>query len=320
MSQLLLVLVGAIGIGLGIGAALFVPKSGGDSAQEASVAGAFEMFEEGEGEEFDVEQGGSTQEVFEVLKVIDGDTVTIQMGDKKETVRMIGIDTPETNDTRTGVQCFGAEATAQLKKIIGKRVAVEKDAGEGERDKYDRLLAYLFSENGVNLNRKMIEDGYAYEYTYDDAYKYQKEFKAVEEVAKEEGRGLWAPDACPEPVTKVPAKKEVTPTAFVAPPTVLGVATTIPTSTVSAQEPESPKLEPEAKKEEPKPEPETEPKEDVPPAQSASEYTCASNKYNCTHFKTRAEAQAVYDQCGGASNDVHKLDSNKDGEACESLP
>lgn len=47
---------------------------------------------------------------------------------------------------------------------------------------------------------------------------------------------------------------------------------------------------------------------------------CNSNLYNCTDFKTRAEAQAVYDSCGGASNDVHRLDSDADGIACESLP
>ncbi len=315
MQQLLLVLVGAIGIGLGIGAALFVPKSGEDTQQKTSATGSFEMFEDGgEGET----TPSPAPELHEVMKVIDGDTVTIKMGDKNETVRLIGIDTPETNDARTGVQCFGAEATAHLKKIIGKRITIEKDAGEGERDKYDRLLAYLFSENGVSLNKKMIEDGYAYEYTYDDAYKYQKEFKAAEEIAKEEKRGLWAPDACPEPISKALPKKESAPTTFVAPPIVLGVATTTPASSTSTREPEPKREEPEVKKEETKPAPA--PEEDAPPVQSTSEYTCASNKYNCTHFKTRAEAQAVYDQCGGASNDIHKLDSNKDGEACESLP
>lgn len=320
MNQLLLVLVGAIGIGLGIGAALLVPK--GDGAQTASAASSFEMFEGGAEEEGAEESGGDVpaRELFEVVKVIDGDTVTLKMGEKNETVRLIGIDTPETNDVRTGVQCFGAEATSYMKKIIGKRVALEKDAGQGERDKYDRLLAYLFAENGMHLNKKMIEEGYAYEYTYDEAYKYQKEYKAVEAAAKEAERGLWAPDACPsavqagtKPTATVEAKKEVV-VPVVAPvaPAVLGVSTT------PMQEP--PKQEAEARKEEPEPKPEPSPEPEPQKPASSGEYTCSSNAYNCSHFKTQAEAQSVFEMCGGTANDVHRLDGNKDGEVCESLP
>ena len=306
MQQMVLVLMGAIGIGLGIGAALFVSK-GGEVPQTASAASGFEMFEDGEeeSEEGGVEHVAPSPELFEVVKVIDGDTVTLEMDGKNETVRLIGIDTPETNDTRTGVQCFGAEATAYLKKIIGKRVALEKDVGQGERDKYDRLLGYLFAENGVHLNKKMVEEGYAYEYTYDDAYKYQKEYKAAEVAAKEAGRGLWAPDACPKPAA-VETKKEV----VAAPAAVLGVSTT-PVQ-------EAPKQEVVEKKEEPKPEPAPEPKAQT--QAPSGEYTCSSNAYNCSHFKTQAEAQAVFEMCGGTGNDVHRLDGNKDGEVCESLP
>ncbi|MFZ2886565.1 MAG: excalibur calcium-binding domain-containing protein, partial [Minisyncoccia bacterium] len=70
----------------------------------------------------------------------------------------------------------------------------------------------------------------------------------------------------------------------------------------------------------PPPQQQQEEDEPDPPPQSSGTYTCSTNKYNCTDFKTHAEAQAVFDQCGGADNDVHKLDNNKDGEACESLP
>lgn len=246
------------------------------------------------------------RELFDVVKVIDGDTITIKLDGKNETIRLIGLDTPETNDPRTGVQCFGKEATAKLKAVIGKRVSIEKDAGEGERDKYDRLLAYVYSEEGLHLNKYLIEQGYAYEYTYDDPYKYQKEFKAAQADAKAKQRGLWAPDACPEP-KKTPAAK--------APAQPAAAAAVVP------------EAEPEKKIEEKKPEPEPEKptkKEPEPEeeekAQSSTSYTCSSNKYNCTHFTTQAEAQAVFDQCGGVDNDVHKLDNNKDGEACESLP
>lgn len=47
---------------------------------------------------------------------------------------------------------------------------------------------------------------------------------------------------------------------------------------------------------------------------------CDSNSYNCSDFKTQAEAQRIFESCGGVSNDIHRLDGNKDGEACESLP
>jgi len=250
------------------------------------------------------------EELFEVVKVIDGDTITVKMDGKNETIRLIGLDTPETSDSRTGVQCFGKEAMAKLKSVIGERVAIEKDAGEGERDKYDRLLAYIYSEEGLFLNKYMIEQGYAYEYTYDDPYKYQKEFKAAEVDAKAKKRGLWAPDACPEP-------KKAAPAAKIAPaqPAAAAAAILPPTEAKKELNPE-----PVQPKEDPKPEPKSEPKPEPEPEPESTSYTCSSNKYNCTHFKTHAEAQAVFDQCGGADNDVHKLDNNKDGEACESLP
>lgn len=247
------------------------------------------------------------EEFFEVVKVIDGDTITIKINDKNETVRLIGLDTPETHDARTGVQCFGKEATEKLKSVIGDRVAVERDEREGERDKYKRLLAYIYTEEGLFLNKYMIEQGYAYEYTYDDPYKYQKEFKAAEADAKAKKRGLWAPDACPEPKKAAPAN----------------VTSAVQPAAATASEPVAPvveKPEQEAQKV-PAPKPEVAPEPDPEPeAEPSSSYTCSSNKYNCSDFKTHAEAQAVFEQCGGADNDVHKLDNNKDGEACESLP
>lgn len=322
MPQLILVLVGAIGIGLGLGAALVVPKVA-NTPQEATVATALEeVSEAGEGGVMK-----DSRELYDVVKVIDGDTVTIKMGEKNETLRLIGIDTPETNDTRTGVQCFGAEATAYLKKIIGERVAIETDASQGERDKYKRLLVYLFAESGANVNKKLIADGYAYEYTYDDEYKYQDEFKAAETAAREEGKGLWAPDACPKPTTKSEVKKVTAPAVLPAVSAVPEASTTTasaaPPATAQEVKTEEPYVEP---KPEPKPETKPETKSEPKPepervtAPASGEYTCSTNTYNCSHFKTQTEAQSVFEQCGGVDNDVHRLDGNKDGSVCESLP
>lgn len=135
--------------------------------------------------------------LYPVLAVVDGDTVSVEIDGKKEVLRLIGINTPETVDPRTPVQCFGKEASAKAKEIlIGKKVFVEGDSTQSERDKYNRLLRYIFLEDGTNFNKLMIEEGYAYEYTYNAPYKYQEEFKNAEKAAREAQKGLWAEDTC----------------------------------------------------------------------------------------------------------------------------
>jgi micrococcal nuclease len=143
---------------------------------------------------------------FEVIEVIDGDTIEVQTPScALEKVRMIGINTPETVDPRRPVQCFGKEASNKAKEILkDKELYLEGDPMQGERDKYGRLLAYAFikdstaNQNGQNIffNKYMIEEGYAYEYTYQTSYKYQKEFKEAETRAKENQKGLWNPAVC----------------------------------------------------------------------------------------------------------------------------
>jgi len=207
---------------------------------------------------------------YSVVKVVDGDTLTLNIDGQNQTLRLIGIDTPETVDPRKPVQCFGVEASNKAKEVLtGQKVRIEKDSTQGELDKYNRLLAYVFLEDGTNFNKMMIEQGYAYEYTYNLPYKYQADFKLAEQIAREEKRGLWAEDTCNgEPL------KEVT-------PVISPVSGTV---------------------------------------EKPAKDDCSSNVYNCTDFKTHAEAQATYDYCGGVNNDIHKLDNDKDGEACESLP
>jgi micrococcal nuclease len=134
---------------------------------------------------------------YSVVSVVDGDTIKINMGGTTETLRLIGIDTPETVDPRKPVQCFGIEASNKAKELLeNKKVRIEKDSTQGERDKYSRLLAYIFREDGLFYNKYIIEQGYAHEYTYGTPYKYQAEFKAAEKVARENLRGLWSPDTC----------------------------------------------------------------------------------------------------------------------------
>lgn len=134
---------------------------------------------------------------YAVTSVIDGDTIKINIDGTIETLRLIGMDTPETVDPRKPVQCFGKEASNKAKELlVSTKVRLEKDPTQGELDKYGRTLAYVYREDGLFYNKYMIEKGYAHEYTYNTPYKYQAEFKAAQKSAQENLRGLWSPATC----------------------------------------------------------------------------------------------------------------------------
>lgn len=142
-------------------------------------------------------QADPQYEYYSVSSVVDGDTIKININGTVETIRLIGIDTPETVDPRKPVQCFGKEASNKAKELLlGKKIRVEKDSTQGDRDKYDRLLVYVYREDGLFFNKYMIEQGYAHEYTYDLPYKYQTEFKEAETYARENQLGLWSSSTC----------------------------------------------------------------------------------------------------------------------------
>jgi micrococcal nuclease len=131
-----------------------------------------------------------------VIKVVDGDTIEIYLNKKIEKVRLIGVNTPETVDPRRKVECFGPEASNRLKELLeGKVVKVEADETQNDSDKYQRLLRYVYLDN-ININQKMIEEGYGFEYTYKVPYKYQREFKKSQQEAKSKNLGLWNQENC----------------------------------------------------------------------------------------------------------------------------
>lgn len=137
------------------------------------------------------------ENLVRVAKVIDGDTIQVFMNSKTETIRLIGIDTPETVDPRKPVQCFGKQASDKAKEILsGESVSLENDPTQGDRDKYGRLLRFVFLEDETDFGKFMIREGYAHEYTYAIPYKYQTEYKQAEKDARDSGRGLWSPFAC----------------------------------------------------------------------------------------------------------------------------
>ena len=138
-----------------------------------------------------------------VTRVVDGDTIDVSVDGKVKRLRLIGINTPETVDPRKLVECFGVEASNKAKTLLtGKKVSLESDGSQGELDKYNRLLRYVFLEDGTNINLLMIKEGYAYEYTYNLPYKYQTEFKNAQKQAEANKAGLWSPNACNEDATK----------------------------------------------------------------------------------------------------------------------
>lgn len=138
----------------------------------------------------------NTKESYEVVKVVDGDTLDVDINGKIERLRLIGINTPETVDPRKQVECFGKEASNKSKEtLLGKKIFLESDPSQDERDKYGRLLRYVFLSDGSNFNLMMIKDGFAYEYTYYLPYKYQKEFKEAQKYAQDNKMGLWG-DVC----------------------------------------------------------------------------------------------------------------------------
>ena len=143
-----------------------------------------------------VEQSKPT--LFKVLKVVDGDTLDIDMDGKIERIRLIGMDTPETVDPRKTVQCFGKEASDKAKEMLSeKMVNIETDNSQGERDSYGRLLRYVYLEDGTLFNKYMIAEGYVHEYTYQsNPYKYQADFQEAEKQSREAEKGLWNPNSC----------------------------------------------------------------------------------------------------------------------------
>ena len=131
--------------------------------------------------------------LYRVTNVLDGDTLVANVSGHEVTVRLIGIDTPEIVDPRKPVQCYGKEASAKAQEILyNKEIYLEKEISKGDYDQYGRVLAYARLQDGISYNKYMIENGFAREYTFNkEKYKYQKEYKDAQKIAKKSKLGLW---------------------------------------------------------------------------------------------------------------------------------
>lgn len=134
---------------------------------------------------------------YQVLKIIDGDTIDVNIDGKTERLRLIGIDTPETVKYNNPVECFGPEATEKAKELLlNQKVRLEADPSQDDRDAYDRLLRYVYRDDGLFFNEWMIANGYSREFTFIYPYKYQSEFKQAQINAQNGELGLWESGVC----------------------------------------------------------------------------------------------------------------------------
>jgi endonuclease YncB( thermonuclease family) len=131
-------------------------------------------------------KGEKTEKTLTVTRIIDGDTFTVSTG---ETVRLIGIDTPEKNE------CYSREAASKLSALIlNKEISVETD--KGEKDRYGRTLLYIWAD-GIFINQVLAKEGFARAVRYPPNTKYAPVFEAAELEAKSKEIGIWDDSVCP---------------------------------------------------------------------------------------------------------------------------
>jgi micrococcal nuclease len=153
------------------------------------------------GQRTSVGTGLASAQIVFVPRVIDGDTIVVEPVDavtgeagRQETVRYIGMDTPETVSPTKPVECYGHEASARNKALVdGKYVAIA--AGAGDKDKYGRLLRFVYLLDGTLVDLELVKEGYARVLTIPPNSEFEDEFKAAAAAAQASKLGFWG--ACP---------------------------------------------------------------------------------------------------------------------------
>lgn len=128
---------------------------------------------------------------YELIKVIDGDTIKVKQGKKVYVVRLIGIDCPESNTVRFGrVEKGGKEAKQFTEKLLKGKTNIRLVFDKQKNDKYGRLLAYVYA-NGLFVNREIVKRGYAKAVCYPPNKRYKSEFELLEAKAKVKKIGIF---------------------------------------------------------------------------------------------------------------------------------
>jgi micrococcal nuclease len=126
-----------------------------------------------------------------VTHIVDGDTIEVELQGRRERVRYIGIDTPETTHSNRGIERYGPEAMEANRRLVqGQTVRLELDVQQ--RDPYGRLLAYVYVGE-VMVNAELVRQGYALLSTYPPNVKHEALFARLQREAREAKRGLWRP-------------------------------------------------------------------------------------------------------------------------------
>lgn len=137
---------------------------------------------------------------YRVSHFVDGDTIIVDMNGHDETVRFIGVDTPETHKPNTPVQCYGPEAAAYTHQLIGaSQIRLQADPLDTNRDRYGRLLRYIYLPDGRLVEEELIRNGYGFAYT---SFPFEKKsrFIEIEKTSRSNKIGLWA--VCQPTLTK----------------------------------------------------------------------------------------------------------------------
>ena len=136
--------------------------------------------------------GGGSRAV--VARAVDGDTLKVTVGGRLESVRVLGIDTPETHRPGTPVECGGPQASAAMARLapVGAAVVLEPDSGQDRRDRYGRLLAYVRLGDGRSAGAEQVRAGWAESYVYDGhpVARYGS-LRRLEADARHARRGVW---------------------------------------------------------------------------------------------------------------------------------
>lgn len=218
-----------------------------------------------------------------VVNVIDGDTLVVKLLGKKETVRMILVDTPETVHPDKPPQPFGKEASDFTKSLLtGKSVELELDVQE--RDSYGRLLAYVYLD-GKSVQEELLAKGLARLAVYPPNVKYENTYREIQEKAQQQKLGIWS------------IENYVQEDGF-HPPKPKAASKPSPSSTSTSKSSSSSSS-----------------------SSRSSKPRYSLGDKDCSDFRTQREAQAYFKSKGGSRyRNVDGLDRDHDGIACESLP
>lgn len=126
-----------------------------------------------------------------VIRVIDGDTVVLNLQGSTETVRLIGVNTPETVHPSKPVECFGPEASAFMHTLLQPKTKVRVQRDIEARDRYQRLLVYIYLADGTFVNQELLRLGFARTMSISPNTAFATKFAAIETAAHQNRIGLW---------------------------------------------------------------------------------------------------------------------------------